>query len=96
MKRVLDGQSIFDLSAQHCGGVEASLAMAILNGVSVTDTLAAGIAISTPDPVDKDIQNYYQSKGLTPATSITTLDESQTIADEGIEFWAIEVDFIVS
>lgn len=94
--KVLDGQSLFDIAIQHCGDVQASLAIAVANGLSVTDALLAGQELVVPGPADRDVQRYYRERALQPATAITTVDESQTIADEGVEFWTIEVDFIVS
>lgn len=94
--RVEPGQSLVDISLQRCGSVEALLELAQTNGVSPTDTLTAGAALATPAPSSRAVANLYAVNGIIPATAVTLAQELQTIADEGIEFWAIEDDFIIS
>ena len=62
--RVLDGQSLFDIAVQHCGDVQASLAIAAANGLSVTDALLAGQELVVPEPTDRDVQRYYRDRVL--------------------------------
>ena len=92
----LDNQSLFDIATRNCGGVEAAIILASVNDLSLTDSLPAGLILGVGDVLDKDIAEYYASKNIYPETAISAQDESQTIADEGIEFWAVEFDFMVS
>lgn len=94
MITILDGQSLFDLSLQECGGVEAVVAFAIVNGLSVTDVLTAGEEVVATDVVNPAITNYYKLHQLRPATDVT-VDSMDELRDEGIDFWAVDVDFIV-
>ena len=89
---VLDRQSIFDLAIQELGIVEAAFAFSIENDLSLTENLEVGQELVVTDKENKAIANYYENRGLKPATGIT---EEQS-KFEGIEFMGIEIDFIVS
>ena len=93
--KVSDGQSLLDIAIQYCGDASEAIAIAILNGVSITDDLVTAQSIDVPPTINSDISGYYENKGLCPATGITTPAESALI-EEGVEFWAIEYDFVVS
>jgi hypothetical protein len=88
-------QTLLDLAMIGCGDAAAAIAMAILNGVPVTDDLIQTVDYSLPDVVDKNIANYYANNGLSPATGMTEIEENE-LNGEGIEYWAIEYDFEVS
>ena len=93
---VLPLQSLLDIAIQHTGVVENTFAMAVANGLSLTDDLLAGTEIKLPDSVNKDsdVLNYYSAKRLHPATAVIMLPEEERL--EGIGYWAISVDFKVS
>lgn len=86
---VLYGQSLFDLAVQFAGGLEAAFDLAQLNELSITDLPAAGSEIKLAGFVDADVAKEFREKDWHPATG---LDETL----EGIDFWGIEYDFIVS
>ena len=94
MITVHDGQSLFDLSIQECGGVEAVVAFATANGLSVTDALTAGDKMAVPGAVNQGLFNYYQLYQLKPATD-ATLSAMDALRDEGIDYWAVDVDFVI-
>lgn len=88
---VLEGQSLLDIATQCCGSAEAAYDISVINGISITDDLTAGQELRTPVAVTSSIARYYTQKGIIPATAITaTTDENQ-----GIDFWAIEDDFVI-
>ena len=94
---ILHNQSLLDLAIQHTGSVENAFAIAVANGLSLTDDLESGEALNlepTTINQNKDILSYYQSKKLQPATAVTQLPEIERL--EGIGYWAISVDFKVS
>lgn len=94
---ILHNQSLLDLAIQHAGSVENAFAIAVANGLSLTDDLESGEALNlepTTINQNKDILSYYQSKKLQPATAVTQLPEIERL--EGIGYWAISVDFKVS
>ena len=94
--KVLPLQSLLDIAIQHTGAVESVFAIAVANGLSLTDDLPAGAEIKLPDSVNKDsdVLNYYSAKRLQPATAVIMLPEEERL--EGIGYWAISVDFKVS
>ena len=93
---ILHNQSLLDLAVQHTGAVENTFAMAVANGLSLTDDLPVGTEIKLPDSVNKDndVLNYYTSKRLQPATAVIMLPEEERL--EGIGYWVIQTDFKVS
>ena len=93
---VLPLQSLLDIAVQHTGAVESVFAIAVANGLSLTDDLPAGTEIKLPDSVNKDsdVLNYYSAKRLQPATAVILLPEEERL--KGIGYWAISVDFKVS
>lgn len=95
---ILPLQSLLDLAIQHTGSVENAFALAVENGLSLTDELTSGesLSLATYDiQQNKDILGYYQAKRLQPATAI-----SQTLTansrPQGIDYWAIGTEFIIS
>ena len=96
MITILHNQSLLDLAVQHTGAVESVFAIAVANGLSLTDDLPAGTEIKLPDSVNKDndVLNYYTARRLQPATAVILLSEEERL--EGIGYWAISVDFKVS
>jgi len=93
---VKEKQSIFDIALIGCGSAESAFALALANDISITDDLTAGEDLQLTDVVNKSIVDYYTQKGIVPATALTAENITDTIQGEGIEFWAIEYDFIIS
>lgn len=93
MIEVMKGQSLFDIVIQGTGYMESVFALAIENGLSITDHLDGISTISIPAGTekDRDMVNYFTQRNLKPATDI-----SRAGIEEGIEFWYIERDFVIS
>lgn len=93
---ILHNQSLLDIAIQHTGAVENTFAIAVANGLSLTDDLPAGAEIKIPDSANKDndVLNYYTTKSLQPATAVIMLPEEERL--EGIGYWVIQTDFKVS
>ena len=93
---ILHNQSLLDFAVQHTGAVENTFALAVVNGLSLTDDLPAGTEIKLPDSVNKDsdVLNYYTAKRLQPATAVVMLPEAERL--EGIGYWVIQTDLKVS
>ena len=90
-------QSLFDIALQHCGSSDAAWEIAQLNGLSLTDDIPPGTMLQVPDVVKPRIVTHYQAQSHIPATNITTKEVAEQMAGgEGISFWAIGIDFIVS
>lgn len=92
---VLEGQSLFDITIQACGSIEAAFSTASLNSLTITDILIVGSELAVPDPLNKSVSEYYRLKRLRPATDVT-IGNLDALRNEGIDFWAVEVDFIVT
>ena len=95
---VLHHQSLLDIAVQHTGTVESVFAIAVANGLSLTDDLESGEALNlepTTINQNKDILNYYQSKKLQPATGVSHTGGS-SLQLQGIGYWVIQTDFKVS
>ncbi|MDR0834610.1 MAG: hypothetical protein LBN93_10595 [Candidatus Symbiothrix sp.] len=88
--KALEKQSVLDIAVQTAGSVEAAFLLAFENGLSMTDDLSAGDEMTSTNIVSRDIADYYKNKRLTPATALTEN------LGEGVEFWYVEYDFIVS
>ena len=96
MVRAISNQSVFDLAVQTSGSAESAFAFALRNGLSVTDTLTPGQQLTTVDIMNIDIANYYNARNLKPATDYTVSEPQPEPGLEGIDYWAIEIDFVVS
>lgn len=87
---VKPGQTLADMAIQYCGSLSALPSLATLNGLSVTGALTPGQSLLLPDPVDKRVVAVFESGGYCPAVG-------QLVPyGEGIGWWFIENDFIVS
>ena len=72
-KTVKEGQSLVDIALETCGGVEATWALAVRNGLSVTSRIELGaqIAYESEDMADARIANKYAVEGIEPATEVS-------------------------
>lgn len=63
------GQTLADLAVQEYGSWEGAIALAVENGMSITDVPSAGEALSIPDATyNKMMQNYCKANDVCPAT----------------------------
>lgn len=97
MEITRNGQNLLDIAIQATGEATTALAIALANGICLTDDLEVDQEIDVPGEIigDENIKLYYRERGYKPATAVTPSDES-TAPFEGIEYWGIEYDFIVS
>ena len=77
---VLNNQSLWDISVQEYGTVEAVFELARANDMGVTDLLTAGQELVLPE-VDKkiikpEVVAYYRRNGLHPVTGETNVFET--------------------
>lgn len=101
--RILIKQSLFDISIEQCGSIDAVFDLAELNGLAITDFIAPGTVLIMPEPIDKAVADYYRIKGLKPATNISPTGEGggeggggiEDLLDDGIDFMAVGVDNVV-
>ncbi|WP_367867903.1 hypothetical protein [Pedobacter sp. WC2423] len=95
MEAVVDqGQSLLDVALQHCGDVSVIFDIAVLNGVSVTEKLKPGTVLILPEVSDAGMVRYFFQNNFIPATDTGSVKAIEL--PEGIDYWAIGIDFIVS
>ena len=93
--KVKDRQSLLDMAVQTAGSMEAAFGLAAANGVSLTDTLTDGQVLDTVAAENADTVRRYSVQGIQPATALIE-EEMAALAQEGINFMGIEIDFVVS
>jgi hypothetical protein len=93
------GQTWFDIAMQELGDIERVVELAQANGRSITDALEAGEVLNVPafDSTKRSIVQLFLTQANKPASGDTSIvADPDTGGNEGIEFWALENDFIVS
>jgi hypothetical protein len=92
--KVRDHQTWFDLALQISGGIDN--VFDLLSPTDSLDTLpAAGrvLEVETVEATNRQHLLYYQRHGIVPATG---MDQEGVTINEGIGYWVIEDDFVVS
>ncbi|MDR1116212.1 MAG: hypothetical protein LBL33_08740 [Tannerella sp.] len=84
-------QSLFDLSIQLGGHVEAVFALALENGLDITGEISAGTPVQAVNIWDRQTVDYYRVKNIKPATY--TGQDVLTLT--GIGYMIVEDNFIV-
>lgn len=98
-KKVLDSQSLWDIALQELGDITGIVEFAEREDVGLTDDLPVGKELEIPQELmDKRLVAYYSGNGIYPATAISPVlvEGEGSLLLEGIEFWGIEYDFIIS
>lgn len=93
--KVKDRQSLLDMAVQTAGSMEAAFDLSDANDVSLTDTLRDGQVLDTVAARNADTVRRYSVQDIQPATALSE-EEMAALAQEGINFMGIEIDFIVS
>jgi hypothetical protein len=90
--QVKDRQTFLDIAMQHSGSAEAAFEIAVQNNMELTADLIAGTWLPQPAVVFADIVQLFKVEKAVPASIIF---DGIYGAKEGIDYWAIENDFIV-
>lgn len=93
--KVKDRQSLPDMAVQTAGSMEAAFRLCEANGVSLTESLADGRTLETVAAEDAETVRRYRVEGILPATELDG-EDADLLAQGGIGFMGIEIDFIVS
>lgn len=93
MRPIQKHQTIIDLALLNSGSLEAFFEIALLNGLELTQEVNPGTNLLMPEIVERRPVNYYQERGHIPITGVI---DNEELAGEGLEFWAIENDFIIT
>ena len=91
-------QNVLDIAVQEYGSAEAAFDLSLKNNLSVSDDLAPGKELELPESLykDTDVAGYYENKRLQPATALSQSFYKSTKEKEGISYWSININFIVS
>lgn len=80
--KILAGQSLLDIAIQECGTLEGVIELALLNGISVTESLIAVNDLNTDIGIyDLEIATFFKRKSLLPATALTAPIQPQPCAN---------------
>ncbi len=92
-KRVLQGQSFIDKVIEQCGSLESVVEASVLNNRSITDDAIIGDVYQMPPTNNRLIVEFYKHRDCATALTEEMQVEEQP---QGIGYWAIGVDFVVS
>jgi translation initiation factor 2 beta subunit (eIF-2beta)/eIF-5 len=91
--KVYQGQSFLDKVLETTGSIDNAFAMAILNGMSITDDVVVGQELKATGVTLKSVVSIFNDKKR-PATAIT-MEQLQEIESKGIGYMRIGTTFIV-
>lgn len=96
--KILNGQTLADIAIQETGWLEGLFDLSVTNGISLTEEIAAGSNLDVADTdVNQPAFRLIKLEEIKPATAFGyVITGEEEPGQEGIEFWAIEIDFIVS
>lgn len=93
---VKQGQSLLDIAVQYCGDAAAAFDIAKINNLTFSSSLEAGTSINLIPSLNEGLSKYFKNGNHTPATAANLKTQIIEPILSGIDYWAIETDFIVS
>lgn len=94
MNEVRQGQSFLDMVLQGTGSIDNVIAMAVANDIPITADLIIGQKLKLTQATKPAIVSFFTPIQKRPATAWNLIDFEPK--PEGISYWAINNDFIVS
>lgn len=91
--KAIAGQTWVDLALQELCDEERIFELCDLNGASMTDDIAPGTEVITPVAESKKGACVLTLRSRRPASLFFGVGNA---APEGIGYWAIETDFVIS
>lgn len=88
-------QTLVDFVIQYTGNADALFDLCELNDLELTEQPAPGTELILPDVIDRAVVRYL-NYGKHKITTGTMTLEAGEIIEEGLEIWAIELDFIIN
>jgi hypothetical protein len=94
--KVQAGQSLFDIAVQYLGDVERVFEIADINGLMTTNEVEPGTWLVVPDldMAKRYVVDAFSKRNLSPASITDSGIEAAAL--DGIDYWAIEDDFIIT
>jgi hypothetical protein len=95
--RVEASQELIDIVIQELGDPSRLIEVALLNNISPTENLESGSYVVVPsyDNNKKDIVRVFANPMNKPASGMAN-NQNSTIGLDGIDYWAVYIDFVVS
>lgn len=90
MPVIKERQTITDIAVQYAGDAGMAMAIAMANGLSVSDDVEAGTYIIIPSVANKEVANFFEVNNQAPAMRDGINEEL-----DGIDYMEIGLDFIV-
>jgi hypothetical protein len=90
---IIAKQTLPDIAIQGGGSLETLFNLAADNDMSITEVLTPTHILSVSTVEDADIATYYDHKQLRP---ISEYAANEYIFPEGIGYWYVECDFVVT
>lgn len=92
--KILAGQTMVDIAIQELGDLERVFEIAVDNDTSISDELLPGSFLNVGDYV---ADKRYLVKVFEKPTKIASFDFAGDVNArlEGIDYWTLELDFIV-
>lgn len=90
---VLSGQTLIDIAMQELGDASRLFELAQLNGLLPTDDVIAGSVLIVP-AYETNRQNIVRQLQINKPSTGSTIVEQALL--EGVDYWAVGIDFIVS
>ena len=84
------GQTLLDVAVQYLGDESGVAPLAFMNDLDMTGDVVAGQILALPEVVGKRKVKVLKDGGHVPVTNYNDAE------NEGIEYWDLEGDFIVS
>ena len=88
---VEQGQCLVDMAIQYNGNALAIFDIALIHGISLTEDIVPGQELKETAVLDTRIKNYFSK--ITPASSNNA---DILVQPQGIGYWYIGLDFIIS
>lgn len=88
---VEQGQCLVDMAIQYNGNALAIFDIALINGIRITEDIVTGQELKETAVLDNRIKNYFSK--ITPASGN---DADLLVQPQGIGYWYIGLDFIIS
>lgn len=96
VETVRAGQTLFDLALQIYGDLSGLGELTEDNYLNLTQDLTPGYVLKSRSELkNKQVVNFFKASKNKPATGLTTT-QTEELKPEGIGYWALEYDFVVS
>ena len=92
--KINEGQTLLDVAIQHTGDASRAFEIALANGLNFSDDLEIGTVVLVPEASVENKKNVadFVKTNTTPASK----KDDTGLLLEGVDYWAIGDEFIIS